>query len=101
MAIIGVVFATIWTRKKNWNKHNIMSRIDQDKPNFSGFGFYDQEANPPRAVISSLHFVGEGRNTEESSEDTEVYTNAHRSEGAKEKVDVAVNVAGSSKEGNE
>ncbi len=67
-----------------------MSRIDQDKPNFTGFGFHDEEANPPRAVISSLHFVGEGRNTEEIDENTEVYTSANRSEGAREKDGVAM-----------
>ena len=63
-----------------------MSRVDQVNPIFGGFGFHDQEAaNPPRAVLSSLHFIGEGRNTEESDEDTEVYTDTHRNEGAKEK----------------
>lgn len=75
-----------------------MSRIDQDKPNFTGFGFHDQEANPSRAVISSLHFVGEGRNTEESDESTEVYTNENRSEGAREKENVAMSVAVSSED---
>lgn len=63
MAIIGVVFATIWTRRQNWNKH--------DSPNSkSGPGVHSDEANNNHAVvqttkISTLDF-GNARRGEES-----------------------------------
>ena len=66
MAIIGVVFATIWTRRQNWNKHDSPNSksdtaLNSDKANNHGF----DPAAVQTTKISTLDF-GNARRGEES-----------------------------------
>lgn len=73
VAIIGVVFATIWTRRQNWNRH--------DSPNSkSGLGPHAEKANnnpafdpavPQTTKISTLNFGGAGRTGDSEFETSE------------------------------
>ena len=78
VAIIGVVFATIWTRRQNWNRH--------DSPNSKlGLGPHSEKDNNNHAFdpvaahatkISTLNFGNAGRTGEsefETSDGTQMF----------------------------
>jgi len=80
VAIIGVVFATIWTRRQNWNKGDsprLGSGLNTEKPS-NGF-------DPDTGKISTLNFGNAGRQ-EDSEFDSSVGTQLNPSaEWAKKK----------------
>jgi len=71
VAIIGVVFATIWTRRQNWNRHdspNSNSALGPH-PEKSDNNYAFDPAVPQTTKISTLNFGGAGR-TEASEFET-------------------------------
>ena len=82
VAIIGVVFATIWTRRQNWNKSDspkVGSGLNTEKPS--------NAFDPATATtkISTLHFVGAVRQGESEFESSVGTQLTPSTEWAKEK----------------
>lgn len=81
VAIIGVVFATIWTRRQNWNK------TDSAKAGSGSNSEKPSNAFEPATTtkISTLHFVNTGRQQESEFESSDGTQLTPSSEWAKEK----------------
>jgi len=71
VAIIGVVFATIWTRRQNWNRHDSKSGLGVDSDKAGNNRAFDPSA-VQTTKISTLYFGDANRAREAVFDSSEV-----------------------------